>query len=562
MESGDIQINETCKRMALIFLIKIYMKIVIKIILCFLSLTLVETVFSQNIVLPTQHDYTNQYESKIHRIDSNFHTSMKPYASKQIYKIAKDAENELLITEGFGSSKIGNLLLNDNLFNVHKEGEYDITGNLLLGYFVGLASDTAYGMFIRGGRVEGSIGKKFYFSSDIYVANAIAPSYMTEQNSSTKTFFGNGARRVYEANNGNLQENALNATGQITYQPNKYFQVQLGHGKNFIGDGYRSMLLSDNSTFYPYLKLTTSFWNLQYTNLYTTMLDVNSGLTNQGTFPRKYITSHYLSWNITPRLNIGLFETVIYQDSANTRGFDLYYLNPVILYRPIEYEVGSRGGNALIGLTAKYKITNDIHAYGQFIFDEFSVSQNKIDQGWWANKYGWQLGIKLFNTIIPNLTVQTEVNSATFYTYSHSTPLQNYANSNLALAHPLGANFIESMSIIRYQKDRFTGKFQFMYAVQGLDTLGSHWGADINQSYGNREQDFGNKLLQGVRTTTTFADIALGYIINPRSNFHVELGYRYRGLSPEIEVGNLKSSVDSYVYLGFKTNFTNWYYDY
>jgi hypothetical protein len=324
MESGDTQINETCKRMALIFLIKIYMKIVIKIILCFLSLTLVETVFSQNIVLPTQHDYTNQYESKIHRIDSNFHTSMKPYASKQIYKITKDAENELLITEGFGSSKIGNLLLNDNLFNVHKEGEYDITGNLLLGYFVGLASDTAYGMFIRGGRVEGSIGKKFYFSSDIYVANAIAPSYMTEQNSSTKTFFGNGARRVYEANNGNLQENALNATGQITYQPNKYFQVQLGHGKNFIGDGYRSMLLSDNSTFYPYLKLTTSFWNLQYTNLYTTMLDVNSGLTNQGTFPRKYITSHYLSWNVTPRLNIGLFETVIYQDSANTRGFDLY----------------------------------------------------------------------------------------------------------------------------------------------------------------------------------------------------------------------------------------------
>jgi hypothetical protein len=517
---------------------------------------------AQNIVLPIQHDYTNQYEAKIHHVDSNFHTSMKPYASKRIYDIATTAENELKITEGFGSSKIGNLLLNDNLFNIHKEGDYDITGNLLLGYSLGAASDTAYGMFIRGGRIEGSIGEKFYFSSDIYAGNAIVPDYILNKNKFTRTFLGNGARRVYKSRNGDLQESSLNATGQITYAPNKYFQVQLGHGENFIGDGYRSMLLSDNSTFYPYLKVTTSFWNIQYTNLYTSMLDVRSGLTSQDIYPRKYITSHHLSWNVTPRLNIGLFETVIYQDSANTRGFDLHYLNPVILYRPIEYEIGSTGGNALIGFNAKYKITNDIHAYGQFIFDEFSLSRNEVDKGCWCNKYGWQLGVKSFNTIIPNLTVQTEVNSATFYTYSHRTPLQNYANSNLALAHPLGANFIESMSIIRYQKDRFTGKFQFMYAVQGLDTLGSHWGADINQPFDNHEQDYGNKLLQGVRTTTTFADIALGYIINPRSNFHVELGYRYRGLSPEIEVGNLKSSVDSYVYLGFKTNFTNWYYDY
>ena len=110
----------------------------------------------------------------------------------------------------------------------------------------------------------------------------------------------------------------------------KYFEVELGHGKHFIGDGYRSMLLSDNSTFYPYFKVTTSFWNIQYTNLYTTMIDFQSGKTSQGIYPRKYVTSHHLSWNVTPRLNIGIFETVIYQDSSNLRGFDPYYLNPLI----------------------------------------------------------------------------------------------------------------------------------------------------------------------------------------------------------------------------------------
>ncbi|MFK7946493.1 MAG: hypothetical protein AB8G11_02800 [Saprospiraceae bacterium] len=535
------------------------MKINIKIIVCFLLSILVKTGFSQNIVLPIQHETGNLYEANLHRKNSNFHTGFKPYASKEIYAIADSIVEELIIP---AKNNFSRFAFNENLFEVEEEGEYNITGNLLLGLSTGIASDTAFGMFIRGGRIEGSIGEKVFYSSDIYLGSSVFPDYLTNRNDDTRTFNGNGALRIFNASNGQRQQSTLNATGQVTYQPNKFFQFQLGQGKNFIGDGYRSMLLSDYSTFSPYFKVTTSFWNIQYTNLYTSMIDVRSGLTSQSIYPRKYVTSHHLSWNITPRLNIGLFETVIYQDSSNIRGFDVHYLNPVIFYRPIEFEIGSRGGNALIGFNAKYKITDDIHAYGQFIFDEFSLAKNNRGQGWWGNKYGWQLGVKSFNTIIPNLTVQTEINSATFYTYSHKTPLQNYANSNLALAHPLGANFIESMSIIRYQKDRFTSKFQLMYALQGVDTLGSHWGADINQPYDNREQSFGNKLLQGVKTTTTYADISVGYIINPRSNFHVELGYRYRGIKPEVEIRNLQSTVDSFIYLGFKTNFVNWYYDY
>lgn len=539
------------------------MKVGIKITIYILLIIFVETVYSQNIVLPLQHETINLYEANLHKKSSNQHTSFKPYASRAIYEIVDSLNEELTFST---DKRLSNFAFNDNLFKVEKKGEYNITGNLLLGLSAGQAADTTWGMFIRGGRIEGSIGEKIFYSSDIYLGSSIFPDYLTDRNDDTRTFNGNGALRIYTANNGERQQSTLNATGQVTYQANKYFQFQLGQGKNFIGDGYRSMLLSDYATFYPYFKIQTTFWNIQYTNLYTSMVDAQSWLSvpapQRGLLARKYVTSHHLSWNVTPRLNIGLFETVIYEDSSGTRGFDLHYLNPVIFYRPIEYEIGSIGGNALIGLNAKYKITDDIHAYGQFIIDELSFSSNRRGQGWWGNKYGWQLGIKSFNTIIPNLTVQSEVNSATAYTYSHKTPLQNYTNSNLALAHPLGANFIESMSIIRYQKDRWTGKFQLMYAVQGLDSLGSHWGTDINVSYDNRERDFGNELLQGVKTTTTFADISVGYIINPRSNFHVELGYRYRGLRPEVEVDNLQSTTDSFIYLGFKTNFVNWYYDY
>jgi hypothetical protein len=532
----------------------------VRITICFLLLFSIKTVFAQNVVLPIQHEVTDLYEANLHRVNANFHTSFKPYASKKVYAIL-DSINETMRFET--DNKFVNFGLNENLFKVEKKGDYNITGNLLLGYSAGYSSDTTYGMFVRGGRLEGSLGSKISFSTDIYLGNAIVPQYITSRNNQTRTFIGNGAKRIY-IDNGAKQQSTLNATSQITYQPNKYFQFQLGHGKNFIGDGYRSMLLSDNSTFYPYFKVTTSFWNIQYTNLYTTMIDFQSGKTSQGIYPRKFITSHHLSWNVTPRLNIGIFEAIVYQDSSNLRGFDPYYLNPLIFYRPLEFEIGSDGGNALIGFNAKYKITNDIHAYGQFIFDEFSLARNEDGGGCWCNRLGWQLGVKSFNTIIPNLTVQTEVNSATYYTYSHRTPLQNYANSNLALAHPLGANFIESMTNIRYRKDRWTGKVQFMYAVQGLDTLDSHFGADINRPFADKDPStyYGNEFLQGVRTTTTFTDIAVGYIINPRSNFHIELGYRYRNVAPEIEIGKLSASTDGFIYLGFKTNFTNWYYNY
>ena len=73
------------------------------------------------------------------------------------------------------------------------------------------------------------------------------------------------------------------------------------------------------------------------------------------------------------RLNIGLFESVLWTNS-NDRGFDVNYLNPVIFYRAIEFETGQGAGNALMGASAKYKWNDNVNVYGQFILDEFSLS--------------------------------------------------------------------------------------------------------------------------------------------------------------------------------------------
>lgn len=125
---------------------------------------------------------------------------------------------------------------------------------------------------------------------------------------------------------------------------------------------------------------------------------------------------HYLSINITDRLNIGLFETAI---SKGDQGFDIGFMNPIIFYRSVEFNRGEDAGNALVGFTAKYKLKENIHLYSQLVVDEFSFG--KIGNlGYWANKFGVQLGAKYFNAFkVDNLFLQGEFNTVRPYTYSH-----------------------------------------------------------------------------------------------------------------------------------------------
>ena len=171
--------------------------------------------------------------------------------------------------------------------------------------------------------------------------------------------------------------------------------------------------------------------------------DVRPEVTEDGSFRTKYIANHYLSYNITKRLNIGLFESVIWQND-NGRGFDVNYLNPIIFYRAIEFSTGSRGGNALIGLSTKYKVNDRVNIYGQLIIDEFSSGDVFGGEGSYKNKTGYQLGLKYYNAFgLKNLYLQTEYNRVRPYTYSHNTVVLNYGHNNQSMAHTLGANFSE-----------------------------------------------------------------------------------------------------------------------
>ena len=416
---------------------------------------------------------------------------------------------------------------------------------------------------------QGGIGKNFNFFAVIYESQGRFADYFNRFAEARKPDGGNPAIIPGRGIAKDFKEDSYDyplATGHISYSPSKTFNFQLGHGKNFIGDGYRSLLFSDNASPYPFFKINTTFWKIKYTNTWMSLRDVRPEVTADGSFRTKYIANHYLSYNVTKRLNIGLFESVIWQND-NDRGFDFNYLNPVIFYRAIEFSTGSRGGNAIIGLSGKFKFSDDVNVYSQLIIDEFSSGDISGGDGSYKNKIGYQLGAKYYDAFkVDGLMLQAEYNRVRPYTYSHNTVILNYGHNNQSLAHTLGANFSEFIGIARYQHGRIFGDAKVIVAKRGFEFNTEDdmffYGGNIYGSEDNRISDNGNDLAQGNTTDFLHAELQAGYLLNPATNLKVYASVIFRDFKPEIDTAEVFENQTTWFNFGIRTDLFNWYYDF
>ena len=344
--------------------------------------------------------------------------------------------------------------------------------------------------------------------------------------------------------------------GYLSYSPSKYFNFQLGRGKNFFGEGYRSLILSDNGPVNDFFKIRTSFWKVEYVNLFNRMKTFGTRADNHDKYIDKYSSMHYLSWNVSKRLNIGVFEAIVWQseDSLVTRGFDVYYLNPIIFYRPVEFSVGSPD-NALIGGQLSYRVSKGIKLYGQFMLDEFLLKEVSARNGWWANKQAFQFGTKYYNAFnIDRFTLQMEFNYIRPYTYSHSLTSQNYTHYNQSIAHPDGANLREVLLLMNYYKDKWYFETQLIYTEKGLDPNQENYGGNIRLSNNIRPEnrEYGNNTTQGLLTKIINAEAKVSRKIGNQNNVRIEGVMRYF----QSENSNEKRSL-VFLTLGVKSNLFN-----
>jgi hypothetical protein len=171
--------------------------------------------------------------------------------------------------------------------------------------------------------------------------------------------------------------------------------------------------------------------------------------------------------------------------------------------------------------------------YGQFLLDEFNLTELRKGSGWWGNKYGFQLGMKYIDAFqIKNLDLQIESNRVRPFTYSHRDSIANYTHYNQPLAHPLGANFQEWTGILRYQPlPRFMMEAKAIYYMQGKDTGNVSYGSNIflPSIPPYRTKDFGYDIGAGIRTKTAYASLLLSYEWKPNLFIEATAVYRKEG---------------------------------
>lgn len=497
------------------------------------------TLKSQFYNLPADYSYALLTERQLAQKDSSIHSGIKPY----IHFFSKKYE------QVEDTHKVFKYVVNDPgldmIFYKHflrvepKKEKFKLRLDPLLNFESGrdVADSMPRWLYTntRGVIASGYVGEKVYFESLLAENQSLFPGYIATSAKNTLVVPGQGRWKQFKE----IGFDYAFSSGFVSVQALKNLNIQVGHGKQKIGNGYRSLLLSDNSFNYPYARITQQWFKgrVQYTNIYSVFMNLVSAskVINLGAerlFQKKAASFQYLSINLSPGVNIGFFQGMIWQagDEKNRQHITWQYFNPVIYTNLVSYGLDNKN-NILTGADLKIKLNNKSNLYGQVMLDKLSNDGAAVD-GW-----GYQAGLNYFDMLgIKRLFLQLEYNHVSEGSYLNPTPNvtdQSYSHYNQTLAYTPGRGD-EFIGILDYKLKRFYFNFKYNYQTvpQG------------NKAY----------------TFTTLVSPRIGYTINSAYNLNIYVGMLYR--TQNFSTFNTLNNKTSYLYFGLKTSIYNLYYDF
>ncbi len=542
-----------------------------------------------------QMQYLNNDDNALHLIeryqhlykaDSVRHTSFKNIRRHDVKRILNESHNWAISShDDFNRSHVDNTLYfsNDIFVNAQKglwntfyknkahlfevnNSDFKLTINPILNVQFGRDSKSESTVFLnmRGLELWGEIDQNLYFYSSFFEHQSSFFNYINPFIDKYKSIPGQGNYKPFNSKLFN-SENSFdyaNTQAYLGFKITKHSHLELGHGRHFIGNGMRSLLLSDFANNYFYLKLGFRIWKIQYQTIFAELNNGSSRSTlGDVLLPKKYMATHYLSFKVSPKLEFGFFESVVFSREDH---FEFQYLNPVILYRTVEFSLDSPD-NVLIGFNANWQALPKTSFYVQLILDEFRTSELFSGNGWWGNKLGYQIGMKYFDLFdIKTLDLQLEYNSVRPYTYSHNQTSEtfpdlstsSYSHNNQPLAHPLGANFSEVIFKLRYHPvSKFVIIARYLHSRIGKD-INSNFGSDILITNTLRESNFNNQLHQGAKSNISHIDVSLSYELF--QNLFID-GFIKMRTDKNVVLGDTNTS---FIGTGFRYNINNKQIDY
>lgn len=265
-------------------------------------------------------------------------------------------------------------------------------------------------------------GEIYTYGGEFHRVNAVIPGAAR-----TKAFKGTGFDYAF-------------SIGSLSYQINPKMRLDFGNNQHFIGSGYRSLLLSDNSIAASYLRFRYAFapkWTYQLLirkqqNLFRKPFTKSI----EAVYESKFFSAFYLTYKPSDAFSLSLFSAgnQLRQDSIVKHPLSAQMLIPL---PGVNTDLFSNATllNGIAGLNLDYALKS-AHLYGQLAID-------KLEQTY---LFAAQAGSHFFKVFgVSRLNLQVEYNYVPQHFYANNNPKLAYSHYNLPSAHPKGNDFHEIM---------------------------------------------------------------------------------------------------------------------
>ncbi len=336
------------------------------------------------------------------------------------------------------------------------------------------------------------------------------------------------------------------STGNIHINFHPKFKVEFGNNQHFIGSGYRSLILSDNSSNAPSLRFK---WKINrffdYQVLYRKQLNLFRKPYTwavESNYETKLFAASYLTFKPNDAISISWFNggNQLRGDSIIMHKLDARQLIPLPLFQN-DILIGNQSIiNGITGLNIDVAFKK-IRVYAQLVADKYN--SNWLGAG--------QVGLYYFDAFgVKNFQVQCEWNQVPKNFYAANRAKLSYSNYNLPSAHPKGNNFKELFIKLGYTYNRlYVNSRTNIYFTQG----------------GNLQQQFLTNSI--FNSSPTFLNLKDGNTVLE----NVEFGYRFNRLYNGTFFVNYQGRASSFnkidltyqcLMLGVRTSITNEYFDF
>lgn len=400
----------------------------------------------------------------------------------------------------------------------------------------------------RGVFVECDLYKNFSFSTAYYENQGRFSHYETDYYSAHCELYPNQSAGKYSTQNAVIPGGGRTkgfktdgfdygyAVGNLVYKPHRSIILSAGNTPHFIGEGYRSLLLSDNSATAPYFRATFRFskkWEFNYMrSRLINLMRRPVSTTVEAYYETKAFSTNYVSYKPSDKISISLFEGILWSkgDSIVSKHVNPMFYNPIPIIAGVflpENEI-----NSLVGLNLSILPFNSHRIYGQIVIGNFKGDQ-----------LAFQIGYRGYNFFqLKNFMLQLEYNNVSHNMYTASNSRLTYSHYNLPLAHSKGNSFQEFILRNNYEWKRIYYDIKSIFYL-----LEDYSPVELLPVIKDVPSENGFVFLQ---------QIELGYRFNKKMNLSFFVNWQYRS-----EQLTFNQTTNQF-FIGLRTGINNRYNDF